>query len=182
MIELSREGTAPAGEVWHFSEDPDIREFQPHVAHTASQTTPYVWACTPDRCPDYWFPRQTPRALAWRTPTSDPAIADTLLGPGVKRLHVIEYDAVPAMTSARLFAYRFPAAEFSEIEGYASVSERTQIPLGPPVSLASPWQLHENAGIPVLVVANLFPWWARVTTSDLGFSGIRLRNSPNFPR
>ena len=32
------------GEVLHFSEDPQITEFVPHVARTATDQTPYVWA------------------------------------------------------------------------------------------------------------------------------------------
>jgi hypothetical protein len=33
-----------AGDVLHFSEDPTITVFRPHVAPTAQQATPYVWA------------------------------------------------------------------------------------------------------------------------------------------
>lgn len=150
------DGTVPPGEVWHFSEDPNIRELHPHVAVTAHEQTPYVWACRAARCPDYWFARQTPRAMAWRVPTSAPSTADAILGSGVERLHVIEFSAVDTITTTHLFAYRFLAADFHDVDGYASVSEHTQIPLGPPVSLATPWQLHQHAGIPVVVVHNLF--------------------------
>jgi hypothetical protein len=34
------------GEVLHFSEDPTIEIFRPHVAKTASQATTYFWAQT----------------------------------------------------------------------------------------------------------------------------------------
>lgn len=179
METRTADGTAPEGEVWHFSEDPTITRFVPHVARTATQAEAYVWACGPARCADYWFPRQAPRGLAWRTPGSDPALADALLGPGVDRLHVIEHACVPQMSTARLFAYRFAASGFREIGGYAHVSDQEQTPLGPPVALASPWELHAFARQPVLVVDDLFPWWERVIGSGLGFSGIRLRNSPH---
>ena len=62
------------GEVLHFSEDPTIRRFSPHVAPTSvlapteARATPYVWAVGHDRAPDYWFPRQCPRAMAWAGP------------------------------------------------------------------------------------------------------------------
>ncbi|MFI6996014.1 DUF6886 family protein [Nocardia sp. NPDC050175] len=55
------------GEVLHFSEDPTIDRFVPHIASTARQTEPYVWAVDRDRAPDYWFPRACPRAMAWVT-------------------------------------------------------------------------------------------------------------------
>jgi hypothetical protein len=49
----------------HFSEDPTITLFAPHLAATAQVPDPYVWAVDAQRAPDYWFPRQCPRAMAW---------------------------------------------------------------------------------------------------------------------
>lgn len=120
--------------------------------------------------------------MAWRTSDSDRETADRLLGAGVDRLHVIEYEAVATMLTATLFAYRFDARDFHDIEGFAQVSETEVTSLGPPVALASPWALHQYGGIPVLVVPDLFVWWSRVIETKLGFSGIRLRNSPNYGR
>jgi hypothetical protein len=48
------------GQVLHFSEDPTITRFVPHVAATAAQSQPYVWAVDGARAPDYWFPRDCP--------------------------------------------------------------------------------------------------------------------------
>ena len=67
------------GEVLHFSEDPTIEVFRPHVAKTAGQVTPYVWAVGHDRAPDYWFPRQCPRAMAWVSPSTTPEDRDRIL-------------------------------------------------------------------------------------------------------
>lgn len=53
------------GELLHFSEDPGIAEFLPHVARTATEASPYVWAVDAAHAPSYWFPRQCPRAMAW---------------------------------------------------------------------------------------------------------------------
>jgi hypothetical protein len=68
------------GEVLHFSEDPTIQVFVPHVARTAQQPEPYVWAVDDDRAPDYWFPRACPRALAWATPATTMADREIFLG------------------------------------------------------------------------------------------------------
>ena len=78
------------GEVLHFSEDPTITRFVPHVAATARQPQAYVWAVD-------------------------------LLG------------------------------------------------------------LHETAGIQLRVLDNLWCFWDKVTTSTLGFSGIRLHNAKPRP-
>lgn len=59
-----------SGQVLHFSEDPVITRFVPHVAATAQQPEAYVWAVDHDRAPDYWFPRQCPRAPAWVEPAT----------------------------------------------------------------------------------------------------------------
>src|SRR5205823_3900928 len=45
------------GEVLHFSEDPSITSFSPHVAPMAQRPQKYVWAVDHDRAPGYWFPR-----------------------------------------------------------------------------------------------------------------------------
>jgi hypothetical protein len=47
------------GQVLHFSEDPTLERFAPHVAATAQQPEPYVWAVDALHAPSYWFPRQT---------------------------------------------------------------------------------------------------------------------------
>ncbi|MCP3803024.1 hypothetical protein NLX83_27490 [Allokutzneria sp. A3M-2-11 16] len=44
---------AAEGEVLHFSEDPDISRFVPHVAATARQPEAYVWAVDAARSPDH---------------------------------------------------------------------------------------------------------------------------------
>lgn len=102
-----------SGQVLHFSEDPAITRFTPHVAATARQAEPYVWAVDADRSPDYWFPRQCPRAMAWTTPSSTDADRDRIIGAGSgDRVHAIEYGWLDAMRTVRLFAYRLPADRF----------------------------------------------------------------------
>ncbi|SDE21522.1 DUF6886 family protein [Auraticoccus monumenti] len=172
---------APAGEVWHFSEDPGITEFVPHVAATARQPEAFVWAVDGDRCPDYWFPRQCPRAMAWRTPGSGPEVGDRLLGGGVQRVHGIEYPWLRALTTTTVHAYPFAAEQFRPFGDppHAYVSEQLVRPLRPPLPVTDLVEQHERAGIQLRVVTDLFSWWAEVVPSGLGFSGIRLRNSPN---
>lgn len=68
------------GEVLHFSEDPTITRFVPHVAATARQPEAYVWAVDAARAPSYWFPRQCPRAMAWAVPSTAQIDRDPILG------------------------------------------------------------------------------------------------------
>lgn len=41
------------GHVLHFSEDPTIQVFEPHVARTARQKDAYVWAVDGLQAPSY---------------------------------------------------------------------------------------------------------------------------------
>lgn len=169
------------GEVLHFSEDPTITRFEPHVAATAQRQEPYVWAVDSSRCPDYWFPRDCPRAMAWATKTSTRADRDRVLGPGGgDRVHAIEYGWLEAMRTVRLYAYRLPATTFHPIGTpvpNAHVSTHRLTPLAPPEPVGDLLALHEECGIQLRVLNNLWPFWDGVVSTTLAFSGIRLRNA-----
>jgi hypothetical protein len=170
------------GEVLHFSEDPTITLFRPHVALTAQQPEAYVWAVDQERAPDYWFPRQCPRALVWATPTTTAADRDRFLGPGGgTRVHVIEYAWLRALLTTKLYAYRLPADRFRPFgdsgRPHAHVAEEPVSPLGPAEPVGDLLACHAAAGIQLRVLGNLWPFWDEVITSTAGFSGIRLRNA-----
>lgn len=125
---------AEPGEVLHFSEDPTITRFDPHVAATARQPDPYVWAVAGGREPDYWFPRQCPRVMAWARAVTASEDRTLILGPGGgDRVHVIEYGWLEALRTTLLYAYRFAAEDFRPFDGtdepHAYVSERQVRPL-----------------------------------------------------
>ena len=165
-----------AGQVLHFSEDPTITVFEPHVAATAKQPEPYVWAVDAERSPDYWFPRRCPRAMVWAVESTSEDDRERFLGDG-DRVHAVEYGWLEAMRTAEVYAYRLSAADFEPFGGYCHVSTRTVRPLGPAERVGDLFALHEEAGIELRILPNLWPFWDRVTASSLGFSGIRLANA-----
>ncbi|SNY06322.1 DUF6886 family protein [Paractinoplanes atraurantiacus] len=175
-----------AGQVLHFSEDPTIELFVPHVAATARETEAYVWAVGHDRAPDYWFPRQCPRAMAWvRDGTSDED-RDRIVGAGCgDRVHAIEYAWWEAMRTTTLYAYRLPAAPFRPLgeagQEHAAVATEPVRPLGPAEPVGNLIDCHAAAGIQLRLLDNLWPFWDEVITSSLGFSAIRLRNARPRP-
>ena len=172
------------GQVLHFSEDPTITSFAPHVAATAQVPEAYVWAVDSARCPDYWFPRGCPRAMAWTTPATTPTDRDRIIGAGCgTRVHAIEYSWLEELRSTRLYAYRLPAVSFRPIgePPHAHVSEEAVRPLGPPEPVGDLLRLHDDAGIGLRVLSNLWPFWDEVVASSLEFSGIRLRNAKPRP-
>lgn len=167
-------------QVLHFSEDPTITRFVPRVAASARQPQAYVWAVDAARSPDYWFPRECPRALAWANPATTDPDRERILGPGGgERVHAIEYRWLDALRTVELFAYRLPAVLFKSFDAatpHAHVATQPVEPLGPPEPVGDLLRLHEEAGIQLRVLTNLWPFWDSVITSTLGFSGIRLRN------
>jgi hypothetical protein len=173
-----------AGEVLHFSEDPTITRFVPHVAATSAEDEPYVWAVGHDRAPDYWFPRDTPRAMAWVEPGTTAVDRDRIIGAGSgRRVHAVEYRALADMRAVTLYGYRLPAAPFHPIGAHrhALVATEPVDALGPPEPVGDLFALHEAAGIQLRVLPNLWPFWDAVVGSTLGHSGIRLRNATPRP-
>jgi hypothetical protein len=153
------------GEVLHFSEDPAIERFVPHVAATARQPEAYVWSVDALNAPCYWFPRQCPRVCSW--------------GDGVDRVHAVEDAWLDAMRTTRLNAYRFAAADFEPFGNrpHAHVATRPVSPLGPPAEVGDLVRLHEDHGIELRVLPDLDDHFARVRERGLEFSGIRLDNA-----
>jgi uncharacterized protein DUF6886 len=173
------------GQVLHFSEDPTISRFVPHVAPTSRTPGAYVWAVDGPRCPDYWFPRACPRGMAWVTPKTTDADRARIVGPGGgDRVHAVEYGWLEAMRTVRLFAYRLPADRFRYVapdERHALVATEPVAPLGPPEPVGDLFALHDEAGIQLRVLSDLWGFWDAVVASTLGFSGIRLRNARPRP-
>ena len=168
-------------ELLHFSEDPSIRTFELHVARTAQQPESYVWAVDASLAPAYWFPRECPRAMAWVASGTTDRDRDRVLGPGGgDRVHAVEYAWLDAFRSAQLYAYRLPAAQFRPFghpRPHAWVSTEAVRPLSEPQRVPDLLSLHEEAGIQLRVLPDLWPFWDVVITSSLDFSGIRLRNA-----
>jgi hypothetical protein len=166
------------GEVLHFSEDPTITRFEPHVAATAAHREAYVWAVDDLNAPSYWFPRQCPRAMAWTAPATLPSDRDRIVGVGGgERVHVIEYGWLDALRTTTVYAYRFAADTFRPLGDAALVSTEPVTPLAPPEPVGDLIRCHAEAGIQLRVLPNLWEFWAEVIVSTLDFSGIRLRNA-----
>jgi hypothetical protein len=170
------------GEVLHFSEDPRITRFEPRVAATAADPRPLVWAVGADRAPDYWFPRDCPRAMAWVEASTTPRDAARVLGPGGgDRVHAVEYRWLERIRSVRLYAYRLAADRFHPVDDgphpHAVVAASPVEPLGAAELVGDLFAVHERAGVQLRVLADLWPFWDAVTATTMGFSGIRLHNA-----
>lgn len=156
------------GELLHFSEDPSIERFVPHVAATAQQPEAYVWAVDALNSPCYWFPRQCPRVCSWGATDVDGT-----------RVHAVEERWLSTIRVTTLWAYRFAAADFEPFgeRPHAHVATRRVEPLGSPVEVGDLVSLHERHGIELLVLPELEPYFSGVRERGLEFSAIRMSNA-----
>jgi hypothetical protein len=171
------------GELLHFSEDPTITRFEPHVAATAQEEGAFVWAVDEHHAPSYWFPRQCPRAMAWCKPETTDEDRDRIIGVGCgDRVHAIEFQWLPRVQATTLYAYRLPVDGFDTRFGsHAWVSTEPVEPVGAPEAVGDLLARHEDAGIQLRVLNNLWAWWDAVINSTVNFSGIRLHNAAPRP-
>ena len=161
------------GQVLHFSEDPSLTVFRPHVAATAREAEAYVWAVDTENAPSYWFPRDCPRVLTWAGPETTPCER-------YGRVHAVEYGWLNRLRTVRLFAYRFAAKQFRPFgtpHPHAWVSTQEVTPLGPAEAVGDLFAAHDAAGIEIRLLSNLWPLVDAVAASSRRFSGIRLRHA-----
>jgi hypothetical protein len=161
--------------LFHFSEDPTITRFEPHVPATNPEHEPGVWAIDEAHAPVYWFPRQCPRGSVWATSDAERVVLADLFHTTAHRVHAARLDWIERILRAQLFVYELDSAPFTEwpvAEGQWIAHEAVE-PLGvrPVGDLLG---RHVQAGIELRFVPELQPFWDAVVSSGLPFSGIRL--------
>ena len=163
--------------LYHFSEDPAIDRFTPHVPRTNPDHPPAVWAIDADHAPLYWFPRDCPRVTAWPKP-GDKQYFDDGCATTAPRLHAIEWAWLATMTTTTIYRYRFDPARFRpwpEANGQWISDEAVE-----PVAVDRIDHLlgaHDAAGIELRVVASLWDLHDRVQSDRWDFSIVRMSNA-----
>ena len=160
--------------LWHYSEDPAIEHFVPHVPVTNPGQPPMVWTIDDEHAPLLWFPRDCPRITFW---TEDGTPADRLGPTTSSRVHAMEPAWVDRMRECRLFVYRFAVDGFApwpDADGYwVSHEERAALEVTPVGDL---FERHRAAGIELRFLEDLRPLRDAVIESGYRFSMTRMRN------
>ncbi len=176
------EGEGPFA-LWHFSEDPSLSRFRPHVPATNPDARPLVWAVDTRHAPLFWFPRDCPRGCIWPVPATTREDRERFFGStAANRIHVMESGWLAHMQACRLYAYRFPAHAFrphEEVGGYWVCDEPVEA-VGREV-VDDLVGRHADARIELRITPSIWPFWRRVAGSTVGFSGLRLRNAASHP-
>jgi hypothetical protein len=130
----------------------------------------------------FWFPRDCPRGCIWPAPATTPEDRERFFGQSaVNRVHVMESGWLPRMRACRLYAYRLPAEAFRphEVGGYWVAGEPVEAIER--VIVDDLVGRHAAAGIELRITPSIWPFWRRVTSSTVLFSGSRLGNSAPHP-
>ena len=160
--------------LFHYSEDPEIRTFEPHVPRTNPDVAAAVWAIDPAHAALYWFPRACPRVTVWANDASQQRQLQQAFATSAWRVQAAPRSWSDAIHTCKLFEYRFDPEGFDpwpEAEGQWVASRRVS-----PLSSAPVGDLvarHRDAGVELRLVDDLRPIRDAVVASGLPFSVVR---------
>ena len=104
----------------HFSEDPSIESFVPHVPRTNPSQRPAVWAIDGAHAPLYWFPRDCPRGAVWANDDAERARLRATFLTSAPRVQATELAWLERVRAARLYVYQLgpePFEPWAEADG-----------------------------------------------------------------
>ena len=165
-------------QLFHFSEDPTIERFVPHVPRTNPTQAPAVWAIDEDHQPLYWFPRDCPRVTAWPRGPGERAAFEVAFSTTAPRVHAIEQIWLGRMRATQVYRYTLPTGPFRPWEDASGqwIAHDEVTPLGVE-PLADLVAMHRDAGIDLRAVPNLWPFVDIAQSGGWDFSIVRIANA-----
>jgi len=174
--------------LFHFSDDPAIRRFEPRPVTVPAERPggrdwlngPLVWAIEDGWQAMYFFPRDCPRILLRRLPTTTAEDLDRYWGRRDSGwIAHIEWAWFERFRAARLTRYELPVEPFESLEDAGMwVSREAVEPLAvePLDDLAAAMAAHD---VELRLMPSLVPLKG-VWDTSLHASGIRLRNAAGW--
>ena len=163
--------------LYHFSEEKDISIFKPRTPKTSVK--PVVWAVDSEHALHYYFPRNCPRVIYWKTEhTTQQDLASCFSGSSADKIIVVESGWLEQIRETKLYKYTFEEASFELFDANAGyyVSPEEVIPVCvEPIDDLLGKLVDEN--IELRFTPSLLPIRNRVASSSLGFSIIRFNNA-----
>jgi RimJ/RimL family protein N-acetyltransferase len=175
--------------LFHFSEDPAIEVFEPRPVRVPSQRPPglgwlngpLIWAVDAWHAPMFFFPRDCPRVMLWRTPrTSDADLDHWWRGDRRRRMQAhIETTWLERVRAGRLYRYAFDPAAFEPVEAAGGPGYHVARQAVRPLEVTPVGDLTAAlaaADVELHTMHDLLPFngaWL----STVHFSGSRLRNA-----
>lgn len=165
--------------LWHFSEDPGIRIFDPRPAVTDDGApSPPLWAVDDDHAPLYYFPRDCPRVGYWATARTTAQDRERFLGlTAAKRVVAVEGAWLERIRSASLYRYALPFESFDplyEIGVYRAREAVKPLFVEPVGDLLARLR---DAGVELRLTPSIWPLHDALLEATLQFTMIRMRNA-----
>lgn len=165
--------------LYHVSDAPDIRVFEPRAGGQGFEDEAVVWAVDEEHLPNYLLPRDCPRVTFSAGAAVAPEDVERLLcGTTARRVIAVESGWLARVREERLWVYEFDPAPFvlaDEIAGYYVSREAVE-----PVSTTEIDDiLRELAGhdVELRVMPSLWKLRDAVVDSTVAYSIIRMRNA-----
>jgi hypothetical protein len=171
-----------SGVLYHFSEDPHIERFRPHVPATNPTHRAGVWAIDDAHAPLYWFPRDCPRVTAWPRDSGERTAFEAAWVTTAPRVHAIETAWLAPLRTTTVYRYELPPdafAPWADASGQWFAVAEVRPPAVTP--LADLLALHATAGIELRVVPSLWPLHDLAVSDRWDFSIVRMRNALSRP-
>ncbi|ARU59939.1 hypothetical protein CBW65_01845 [Tumebacillus avium] len=165
--------------MYHFSEDPSIRHFEPRLHPSHPDKPAMVWAIDEQRAPIYFFPRDCPRVTFWAKHDTTEADRERFLAHTNARMVIaVESRWLPQLQNTQLYVYHLPDETFTCIDegaGYfTSLEGVTPLRVEPVGDLMA--RLGE-ANVELRLTPSLYPLHDALLDTTLHFSMIRMRNA-----
>jgi hypothetical protein len=165
--------------LYHFSEEPDIKLFEPRIIYKQTDEPAKVWTIDEFHAPHYYFPRECPRVCVWPKEDTSDQDMDIFFGMSkTNRMVAIENDWYEQVRHGRIYRYVFEAEDFELYEPNAGyyISTRSVKPVHVErIDDLIVTILQE--GIELKVTPSLMPLKNRILESTMNFSMIRMRNA-----
>jgi hypothetical protein len=162
--------------LFHYSEDPRIVRFEPHVPRTNPDVPAAVWAIDEAHAPLYWFPRDCPRVTVWANDALQRVRLQQIFGTEGSRVHAAPISWSDEIAGCKLHEYRFDANDFEpwpEAEGQW-IARRTIIPFEV-VPVGDLLLRQHEAKVDLRLVPDLRATRDTVVNSGLPFSIVRYK-------
>jgi GNAT superfamily N-acetyltransferase len=174
--------------LFHFSDDPDIRRFEPLPVLVPSERAPgrdwlngpLVWAIEEARQAMYLFPRDCPRVLVWPTPsTTEADRAAWWGGRACAIIAHVEWAWFERLRTGTIWRYSLPAQTFEDLGDAGMWISRRPVTPDDVERIDDILGALREIGVELRVMESLRPLRG-VWDTSLHASGIRLRNATGW--
>lgn len=165
--------------LYHFSEDPSIERFVPRSVRIGPSDEALVWAVDMAHCHQFYFPRDCPRVVISKSPSTSAEDTQIFFGHTTAEVvAAIESRWLRRMRSTTVYRYTLPAEGFTMRNGSAGywVSEHECRPLEVE-PIRDLMAALVDAGVDLRIMPSLVSLRDAVIESTVEFDIIRWRNA-----